>query len=194
VPITRAPAWRASCTKIAQHEHRLPGLHLRAAVQHLVGGYPVDDQRLGLVGAHPFGHLHQVGGGQQGGRGPAAGLGQRGHPPAGQRAVHAGADGLHDADEVIAGHERERGLTVVPAPAHRGLGEGHGRRFDAHQGLAGGGRRQSPLDQPQAGRLDLARQHHLSRGHGRSSRSCPAPRFGFAPAACVIGYCNSYNL
>ncbi len=180
---------RAHAAAGAQHEHRLPGLHLRAVVQHLVRGYPVDDQRLRLVGADPVGHLHQVGGGQQDGRGPAARLGQRGHPPAGQRAVHAGADSLDDADEVVAGHERERGLAVVPAPPHRALGEGHGRRLHTHQCLPGGGWRQRALDQPQARRLDLARQHHLGRSHGHGGDVHPGHgqllKSGFAPAVHV---------
>ena len=34
---------RAHAAAGAQHEDGLPGAHLGAAVQHLVGGYPVDD-------------------------------------------------------------------------------------------------------------------------------------------------------
>jgi len=157
---------RAHAPGGARHEDGLSFLHLRLGVEHLVGREAVDDQCLRLVRVDSVGYLDQVGDGQQYGRGPAAGLGQGRDPAADEGAVHAGADGLDDADEVVSGYERERGLAVVAAPAHRALGEGHRGRLDPHQRLVGCGCRQGPPHQLQAARGDLARQHHLGGGGG----------------------------
>jgi len=71
-----------------------------------------------------------------------------------------GTDRRDDSDQVIAGHERERRLVVVAAPAHLLLGEGHVGGLHADHRLPGGGRRDRSGPR-QAFRLHHAGQHDL---------------------------------
>ena len=72
----------------------------------------------------------------------------------------------HRADQVVAGHERERRLVVVPAAAHLLLGERDPGRLHPDHDLAraGGGDRSVPDLQPF--RLHLARQDDLDESFG----------------------------
>jgi hypothetical protein len=71
--------------------------------------------------------------------GPSADLGDRGVAPADHGRVDVRSDRGDRADQVVAGHERERRLVVVPAAAHLLLGEGDAGRLDRDPGLARAG-------------------------------------------------------
>ena len=96
--------------------------------------------------------------------GPAAGLGDRGDAPSDEPRVGVGTDRGHDADQVVAEHEREPGLTGVAAAAHPLFGERHagGEHLDERLAVAGGGQG-SPLDDEPV-RLDESGEH--DRGDG----------------------------
>jgi hypothetical protein len=98
--------------------------------------------------------------------GPAADLDQRGHPGAGQARFDALTGRRYGADQVVAGHERERGLVVVPAPAHLLLGEGDPGRLHPDHDLAGARDGNCAVPDLQPFRLHLARQDDLDESFG----------------------------
>jgi len=151
----------------AVHQDRLPGAHPGGAVQHLVGGQPGDDQGLHLPGVEVGRHGDDVARCQHGVTGPAAGLGHRRHLLAEQVVVDAGADGGDGADQVVAGHERELGLSGVAAQAHGVLGEGDAGGCHGDQHLACGGGGQLALADLEAVGSDAAGQDHLGGGRAR---------------------------
>jgi hypothetical protein len=137
----------------AVHQDRAAGAHPGLAVEHLPGRDPVDHERFGVGGVEAVRHRHEVGGVQDDVAAPAADLGHRGHPAPDERRVGRLE---HRADDVVAGHERERRLVVVlPAP-HLLFGERDPAGFDAHEGLARTRRRQLTAGDPEAVRLDEA--------------------------------------
>ena len=87
---------------------------------------------------------------------PRADLRQRGHPLTG---------GLVNADQVVAGHERELRLVVVLPAAHLLLGERDARGLDAHDRLPRAGLAQLAGSQPERLRLADPWKFDLSRSH-----------------------------
>ncbi|EGJ78407.1 putative dehydrogenase [Streptomyces sp. Tu6071] len=147
----------------AVHEDGLPGAHLGLAVEHLPGGDAVDDDGLGLLGAHALGHRYEVGGGDPYAARPAAHLEQRGHPPPHEPRVDARPRLVDAAHDVVPRHEGERRLVEVPAAPHLLLGEGDPARLhrEHHLALAGHGRLRLPY--LEALRLHDARQDDLDK-------------------------------
>jgi hypothetical protein len=101
----------------AEHDDRLPPLHARAAVQHPPRGDAVDHDGLERDRVEPLGHRHEIGRVEHGAVGPAADLRERRDALPDPRAG-AVARALDHADQVVAGHERERRLVVVLPAAH----------------------------------------------------------------------------
>ena len=118
----------------AVHEHRLSGLHLRAAMQHLVGGRVGQDQAHDLRRVQVLGHLDRLRLGHADVLGVAAVGGQRGDPVPDVQPRAARAELVDDADDLVAGCERRPGHAEVRAGAQLGIGQRHprGQDPDAH--------------------------------------------------------------
>ena len=116
VPITRMPRVarelderRADAAGRTEHDDRLPGGDPRAAVQHPPRGHAVDDDGLGrLADRRPSGTGTRSAASSSDAVGPAADLGQRRDALPDAGVVAAAGRALDDADEVVAGDERER--------------------------------------------------------------------------------------
>ena len=93
--------------------------------------------------------------------GPAAYFRQCRDPLPEKGRVHAGPGGRDGPDQVVAGHERERRLVVVPAAAHLLLGEGHPGGLHADHHLPGAGRGDGGGPQLQAVGLYHTRKNDL---------------------------------
>jgi hypothetical protein len=98
--------------------------------------------------------------------GPSADLGDRGVAPADHGRVDVRSDRGDRADQVVAGHERERWLVVIPAAAHLLLGEGDPGRLHPNDGLAGSGVGDRAMADLQTFRLHPAGQHDLDESFG----------------------------
>ncbi len=147
----------------------LPGLDGGLAVQHLPRGQAVDHECFRLGRVDPARDGYEVGGGDQGVAGPAAGLGQGRHAGADLSGVDARADRGDGADQVVAGDERKLGLAGVAVAPHRLLGERHAAGLDSHHRLTGRRRRKGAPAKLQTGGLHDSREHDLG-GDDRRGR------------------------
>ena len=119
------------------HEHRLPALRLRRAVEHLVGGHVGKQEAQDLRRIEVLGNLDRAGLRHADAVRVGAPHRQRAdaiaHPQ--PRAVRA--ELLDDADELVAGRERRlRGAGEVRAGAQLGIGERHPRGQNPDEHLA----------------------------------------------------------
>lgn len=156
---------RAHATRRAQHHDRLAAAHLRRPVQHPPGGDAVDDDGLGGLRLHAVWNRGELAHVDQRQVGPAADLRQRGDALSDGDLRVAVADLLDDADEVVAGHERERRLVVVLPQAHLLLGERDTRRLDPHDRLSRGRLGQIARADPEGLRVADAGQFDLGGSH-----------------------------
>lgn len=139
---------RADAAGRAQHDDRRPARGVDQA-QDPQRRQAVDDHGLGRSGRDAVGDSDEVAGVEHDALGPPARLGQGGDPLTDPQHPGGAAELLDEAHQVVAGHERERGLLVVLPPPHRLLGERHPGDLDAYAGL--GGRERPELHEP---RLD----------------------------------------
>ncbi len=122
--------------------------------------------------------------------GPAADLDQCGDPLSEQPRVDALAGGQYPADQVVAGHEGEGRLVVVPAAAHLLLREGDTGGLDADHDPAALGLRHDPVPELQALRGHDTRQYDLKQAlvsHDRALLLRSADAFAFVISYNSIG-------
>ena len=176
----------AHATAGAVDENRLSPADPGLAVQHLPGGDAVDDDRLGFGRVDAIGERNEIVGVHEGVGRPPAGLGHRRHASSDQRRVGVGADGGHDADEVVAEHERELGLAGVAVAAHAPLGERHagGQHLDQCLAVAGDGH--GPLVDDEAVGLDDTGEHDLGEVDGGFGRCFAGHGDAFLGGGCLV--------
>ncbi|GAA3081446.1 hypothetical protein GCM10020000_79180 [Streptomyces olivoverticillatus] len=149
----------------------LPRAHPSPAVQHLPGRDAVDHDGLGLRRRKAVRYLDRVLGVDHHMAGPPTDLHQCGHPPADQARVDALAGRQHAAHQVVAGHEGERRLVVVPPAAHLLLGERDAGRLHGDHDLSPAGVRYGCLVDLQAFRSHEARQNDLDAAFAAHDRT-----------------------
>ena len=110
------------------NQHALALAQLRDAMDQLIGGGVVQNQTDRFGGIESGGNSHQFGFRQHDVARISAGLGHRGDQIAGLPLRNAGAAGINDADDIVAGRIGQRRDAGIQPAAHQHVGERNSAR------------------------------------------------------------------